>query len=200
MTRFIRLPFFCLILLALLGCAQKTTVVLLPDPSGQVGHISVTNKAGEIDMTRASEATVVAGQESKPSTPAILTEEQIAAKFSRALDVLPTPPEHFILYFQTNSTELTAESQTLMPPILQSIKNRHSANISVIGHTDTVGDREYNLVLSRNRAMAVGRILVQNGVPSADITTTSHGNENPLIKTGDNVSEPRNRRVEVVVR
>ena len=197
--RQINLLLYCLILMVISGCAQKTTVVLLPDPSGQVGHITVANKAGSVDITRPSEATVVAGQDG-PSAPEILTDEQITARFSKVLAILPVQPQHFILYFKTNSAELTDVSRKTLPLILQSIKDRKSENISVIGHSDTVGDREYNLVLSKNRAMAVSHILTQEGVPAADISTTSHGKENPLVKTGDNVSEPRNRRVEVVIR
>ncbi len=197
--RQIRPLLYCLIFLVFSGCAQKTTVVLLPDPAGQVGHITVANKAGSVDITHPAEATVVAGQD-KPSAPEILTDDEIAAKFSKVLAALPTQPVHFILYFKTNSAELTEVSQKSLPLILQSIKDRKSENISVIGHTDTVGDREYNLILSKNRALAVSHILVQEGVPAADIGATSHGKENPLVKTGDNVSEPRNRRVEVVIR
>jgi outer membrane protein OmpA-like peptidoglycan-associated protein len=197
-----RLPFFfcCLISLSLTGCAPKTTVVLLPDPNGHVGRIAVANEAGAVDISHSAEATVVAGRTSKPSPPEILTEKEISAKFSRVLAALPAQPGHFILYFQTNSTELSAESQNILPLILQRIKDKHSENISVIGHSDTVGDRSYNLVLSMNRAMAIRHTLMQNGVPAEYIDTTSHGKENPLVPTGDNVNEPRNRRVEVVIR
>ena len=172
----------------------------MPDPDGQVGHITVANNAGTVDITHTAEATVVADRESKPSTPEILTEKEIAAKFSKVLATLPAQPGHFILYFQTNSTDLTAESQKVLPLILQSINNRNSENISVIGHSDTAGDRDYNLELSKNRALAVSRSLIQDGVPAAHVNTTSHGKENPLVKTGDNVNEPRNRRVEVIIR
>jgi outer membrane protein OmpA-like peptidoglycan-associated protein len=200
LKRHIQFLFCCVFFLSFTGCAEKTTIVLLPDPNGDVGHISVANKAGTVDITHSAEATVVTDQDSKPSAPEILTEDEIAAKFSRALAVLPTQPGHFILYFQTNSTELTAESQEILPLILKSIQDRNSENISVIGHSDTVGNRDYNLELSQNRALSVSRILTQDGVPAAHIKTTSHGKENPLVKTGDNVSEPRNRRVEVVIR
>ena len=54
--------------------------------------------------------------------------------------------------------------------------------------------------LSLSRALAVKEMLVRQGVASNTIQTTSHGKENPLIATADNVFEPRNRRVEVVVR
>ncbi|MBT6616426.1 MAG: OmpA family protein, partial [Deltaproteobacteria bacterium] len=58
----------------------------------------------------------------------------------------------------------------------------------------------YNYTLSKGRAEAVARLLVTRGVQQDHINTTSHGEGNLLIKTGDNVNEPKNRRVEVVVR
>ena len=182
------------------GCAQKTTVVLVPDPDGHVSPVQVSNAAGEQEISRADESTEVSGRQSRPSAPEIMSKEEIQAKFSRALAALPTRPEHFILYFQTDSTDLTAESQAAIPSILQSIKDRNSQDISVVGHTDTVGDRGYNMRLSKNRAQAVARLLIQQGVAPATVISTSHGKENPLVKTADNVSEPRNRRVEVIVR
>jgi len=64
------------------GCAQKTTVVLLPDPSGKVGHVTVTTNAGSVDITQAREATVVKGRESLPAAPKILSENAIQADFT----------------------------------------------------------------------------------------------------------------------
>ena len=69
-----------------------------------------------------------------------------------------------------------------------------------MGHSDTLGDKAYNLALSMRRAMAVQKLLVEKGIDEAFIDTTSHGEENPLVKTADNVGNPKNRRVEVVVR
>ena len=193
-----------LILLILLvfasGCAEKTTVVLLPDPDGKVGHITVSNGTGSIDIDKAREATTIQGQDSQPTSPKILSPEAIDADFSPVLTILPSQPVHFILYFQEGSNDLTAESRQTLPAIFESINSRKSQHISVIGHTDTVGDRQYNLRLSKERAAAIRRLLVQQGVPANTITSTSHGQENLLIKTADNVNEPRNRRVEVVVK
>ena len=50
------------------------------------------------------------------------------------------------------------------------------------------------------RAKAVGALLAAEGIDAASLEITSHGEANPLVPTGDNVSEPRNRRVEVTVR
>jgi len=191
---------FSLLFVLLCGCAKKTTVVLLPDPDGKVGHVTVSTDAASIDITKAREATVVKGRQDIPSSPKILSEEEIEANFSPVLNILPEQPVHFILYFKQESTELTAASTKTLPEIIQMIADRSSQNISVIGHTDTAGDSDFNLQLSRRRASAIQRLLVEKGVDPAYITSTSHGEENPLIKTADNVHEPRNRRVEVVVR
>ena len=88
----------------------------------------------------------------------------------------------------------------MLPDIIATIKTRRSEHISVVGHSDTLGDKTYNLDLSKRRALAVKKLLVKKGVDEAFIETTSHGEENPLIKTADNVGNPKNRRVEVVVR
>jgi outer membrane protein OmpA-like peptidoglycan-associated protein len=190
----------CLLLLALSGCAQKTTVVLLSDPEGHVGNLTVANDGGEVEMTQPAEATVISGKESRPGKPEILSEQQINAQFSIVLATLPTQPEHFLLYFQKGATALTAESEAMLPLILQSIADRNSENIGVVGHSDTAGDRESNLRLSKERALAVRQVLILKGVTEAHITSTSHGEENLLVKTGDNVPEAKNRRVEIIVK
>lgn len=182
------------------GCAKKTMVVLLPDPDGKVGHVTVFNEAGSVDITQAAEATTVSGRATLPSPPKKMEDDRIAAEFSTVLATLPAQPEHFVLYFKKQSTELTDEATKLFPLILKSIEIRESQAISVIGHTDTAGNRQYNLTLSQKRAAVVSRLLVKQGVNQAYIKSTSHGEENPLIKTADNVNEPKNRRVEVVVR
>ena len=70
----------------------------------------------------------------------------------------------------------------------------------MVGHSDTQGDKAYNLDLSLRRAMAVKQQLVERGVDETFMDVSSHGEENPLIKTADNVANAQNRRVEVIVR
>lgn len=190
------LPFFALILIC--GCAAKTMVVLVPDPDGKTGRISVSNQAGSVAIESPNQATTVSS--GKPPTPPVAMEkETIAALFSEALSIQPKRPVHFILYFEKD-TALTPDSLKQIADIIAAIRERASTDISVVGHTDSVGSREYNMNLSRKRATSVRDILVKQGVDANSITTTSHGKENPLVPTEDNVSEPRNRRVEVVVR
>jgi outer membrane protein OmpA-like peptidoglycan-associated protein len=104
------------------------------------------------------------------------------------------------LYFERGTTALDAGSLSALSEIVDTIAARNSETISVIGHADTTGDRDLNLKLSTARAEIVSRLLIEKGIKPEYLEISSHGKENPLIKTGDNVSEPRNRRVEVVVR
>jgi len=189
-----------MLFLFVLGCAKKTTVILMADPDGHVGEVTVQSDKGSVEISKAAQSTVVAGKESVPSAPKILSAEDIDRQYSKILAALPDPPIHFILYFKRDTTVLTKESTALIPDVLRTIQERKSENISVIGHSDTVGDSGYNMQLSTRRAHAVTSLLIKNGVNRDSLKATSHGENNPLIKTPDNTLEPRNRRVEVVVR
>lgn len=187
------------VLIVVSGCAGGTMVVLAPTPDGKTGAITVSNQSGSVDIDSPNYATMVKNNTQSPTPPVGMSQETINALFSDALSIQPKLPVHYILYFEKDLL-LTSDSAGLLPVILTAIKERNSTDISVIGHTDTVGSKEFNMTLSKNRANSVRDLLVQKGVDLNYIKTTSHGKENPLIKTEDNVSEPRNRRVEVVVR
>jgi len=191
---------FALLLTSGYGCGKKTMVVLVADPYGTVGSVSVTNPAGTVALEAANEATTVRGPQKAPGTPAALEPEKIQALFSDALAARPLPPVHFILYFESGSDDLKPASLKTLADAVAAIKARAATDISVIGHSDTAGSKTYNMQLSHRRTASVAKLLVNRGVAQTDIKTTSHGEGNPLVKTGDNVSEPKNRRVEVVVR
>ncbi len=182
------------------ACAPKTTVVLVADPEGGVGAVSVTNDAGGVTMTKERESTSVSGRQSEPGTIEVISEEKVQEKFAEALAIQPKRPIHFILYFLSGSVDLSVASSNSIVTIVQAIRDNRSTDISSIGHSDTAGDDAYNLRLSKQRAEEVARLLVEAGVERNLIEVTSHGERNPIIKTGDNVAEERNRRVEVVVR
>jgi OmpA-OmpF porin, OOP family len=183
-----------------MGCAKKHLVVLIPDPDGSVGHVTVSNKAGSVEIDTPYQATRLADKDTAPGAPYAMEKKEVEAAFSDALKIQPTPPVHFILHFEMGSVDLVPESRKLLPTILDTIKGRKSVSISVVGHADTAGNKDYNLKISTRRAQAIADLLIEKGIDKGLIQTTSHGEGNPLIKTGDNVVEPKNRRVEVIVR
>jgi outer membrane protein OmpA-like peptidoglycan-associated protein len=194
---------FVLLLLSAIwigGCATgKTVVVLLPDPDGQAGEIEISNKDGTRNLNQAGYAvSVSSGNAPKPAGE--MSEKEIKHIFAKALAVEPAPSAKYTLYFFLDSIELKPDSRASMKDIITEIEKRASTDIEVIGHTDRSGDEGFNMVLSRKRAEKVRDLLAAAGIAPAAIRVAFHGEGNPLIQTSDNVHEPLNRRVEVIVR
>jgi outer membrane protein OmpA-like peptidoglycan-associated protein len=182
------------------ACASsRDTVILLPDDQGKTGAIVVSGSGGERVLSEPRQ-TVRVEAGSPPGEPFVMTEEEVNSLVGPTLEALPEPPEQFILYFEHDTATLAKESLARVYDVLRTIRERNPVDISVVGHTDTMGSKNYNYRLSFERAKAVAALLTAEGVDPAIIDITSHGKDNPLIPTGDQVSEPRNRRVEVTVR
>ena len=179
--------------------ARGAFILLLPDDQGKTGSIVVSGSGGERVLSAPRQAVRVSAG-TPPDKPFVIPEEEVRAQAGPALEALPKPPARFILYFKHDSDELTRKSLARLPEMMQTIRERAPVDLSVVGHTDTVGDRPYNYQLSLRRARAVAALLAAKGVDSSLFDITSHGKDNPLVPTGDQVSEPRNRRVEVTVR
>ena len=189
-----------LLLIALAGCAAKnTTVVLIEDPDGSVGRVTIKTPAGEQTLSSARQSTAVQASEA-PTPVRVVDQAEIDDKYGTVLKILPLPVETFILYFESGTSDLTSESLPLTEKILASIAHRQSTDVRVYGHSDRVGTSEVNQRLSLERAEATRTILENLGIAKDIIQVSSHGEGNPLVPTEDEVSEPRNRRVEVLIR
>jgi outer membrane protein OmpA-like peptidoglycan-associated protein len=197
------LIFFCL----LTGCAtpraKKDLIVLLPDPDGKVGTITVTNNTGSQILDKPGYSTEIEYNNKAPMTPRLVNENEIKEVFGPALSAQPDPMGRFIsfiLYFEHDTAKLTRESKDLFPEVLRNIKSRKSHEVYVVGHTDLVGTESYNIELSSKRASYVRDLLVSNGIKPGALFVSYYGKSRPLVPTKDDVPEPRNRRVEVIVR
>jgi outer membrane protein OmpA-like peptidoglycan-associated protein len=173
--------------------------LLIPDPEGKVGQITVTNRTGTQVLDQPRQGSTVQSANDAPSPPSTLDETEIKRIFGEALAAQPAAPARFILYFKDDSEELTPESEVSLLEVFRTIRARGALDISVIGHTDTIGTRDYNYQLSLRRARKVADLLAAQGVDRKILDIESHGEDNLLVKTGDQVREPRNRRVEITV-
>ncbi len=191
----------------LTGCAthqvKRDTIVLLPDPDGKVGTITVTTNGGSQVVDKPGYAIEVEDPGKAPNAPKSLKENEINEVFGPALSAQPDPSKRFVsflLFFEHNTAKLTRESKGLLPEILKSIKSRKSNEIYVVGHTDLVGTEAYNIELSSRRARHIRDLLVSNGIKSGDLLVSYYGKSRPLVHTQNEVPEPLNRRVEVIIR
>lgn len=174
-------------------------VVLLPDADGKQGRARVSNEFGAADLN-AERHVVTATADGRPGPVRTMSEADVKRLFGEALAALPEPPKYFTLYFQFESDQLTTQSRALLPEILRTVKVRTIPEVTVVGHTDTMGAARANLELGLKRAAMVRDILVNAGLDPALIEITSHGEVDLLMKTPDRTAEPHNRRVEISVR
>lgn len=181
--------------LALSGCA-KSYLVLLEDHDGSTGKVTFNGANGDTVIDQAGYGAAL----DSSKTVFKVEQQQINKDFGKALASEPAIPEIFLLYFETGGTQLTAESQALIPKIIETAGKHPAADIAVIGHTDTVSDAGKNEKLANERAVQVSRLFDPSKLDVKEIAVTSHGEKNLLIKTADEIAEPKNRRVEVTIR
>ena len=99
--------------------------------------------------------------------------------------------------FPTDSADIGPRAYDAIADIAQDIRAHPRRPVEVDGYTDTTGDHQHNLDLSRARADAVADVLTHQGVAGSRIHTHGFGETHLAVPTGNNVSEPRNRRVVV---
>src|SRR5262249_17673983 len=138
---------------------KLSVVVILPDPDGKPGGIAVANSAGAQTLTEPYQAVRVESSSVAPTAPFAMDQAEVRRVFGAVLDALPSPEVSFTLYFDLNSDTLTPDSQAQLQVILNTIQERRSTAISVIGHTDTTGDPRSNEALGLRRAEAAAAIL-----------------------------------------
>ena len=174
----------------------RTYAVLLPEKDGTVGKIELQQGGSSRTLDKAREATGF-----DPNRASIaLSDSEIEGTFGKAIEYLPPDPASFVLYFVSDSTTLTADSRKLLPEVLAEVKRRPAPELVVVGHTDRVGSAKYNVGLGFRRAGIVREAVKKVGVEPKLIEITSLGEADPIVKTKDGVREPKNRRVEVIVR
>jgi OOP family OmpA-OmpF porin len=184
------------------ACASNQNLfVLVPDADGEVGSIEVSNSQGSVTLTEAGQTAKVKSAGSRVSVAdETMSDDEIRQVFGSALAAEPQPPRVFTLHFASDSANLDAAAQAVLEDVLREISGRESLDVAVNGHSDRTGESGHNRRLSLERAEAVRQWLVQEGVDPALIAVDYHGEGDPVVSTGDGVAEPRNRRVEVIVR
>ena len=181
------------------GCASVDTfVVLLPEEGGAANAVTVGAGSRTTVLDKPYSAAAVDKQGAIETK--TITAEEANRTFAAALAAQPPQPVSFTLYFETNSVEVTPASRAALDALLAEVAKRPAVEVQVTGHTDRVGSEADNDRLSLQRAEAVRVMLIQRGIQASFLRAVGRGEREPLIPTPDEQAEPRNRRVEVLVR
>jgi len=177
----------------------KTTVILLDNESSH-NAVVVTTNAGSVIVDQPYSYTTLVAQDKKPSSLEKANPETIREKYAQQLTMLPTKPVSMLFHFEQGTADLTESSKNQVDELIRLIASHEPAAVDIIGHSDRAGDADKNYLLALERAKTVEKYLLERKVSLDHSSVTSYGENDNLIPTDDGVSEPQNRRVEVIVR
>jgi peptidoglycan-associated lipoprotein len=103
------------------------------------------------------------------------------------------------VFFDYDKNDIKAEGRQVLQRQADWLKKYSNVTVTVEGHCDERGTREYNLALGERRATAVKKMLVALGVPANRVSTISYGKERPAVVGSNEAAYAQNRRGVTVV-
>tara|TARA_B110000438_G_C15646018_1_gene577482 strand:- start:313 stop:789 length:477 start_codon:yes stop_codon:yes gene_type:complete len=132
-----------------------------------------------------------------------VTEESVADQSVSGVSLTPKSMSsqavlaNAVVYFAYDEFNLTSRSIQALKGVVELMKKNPNITITLEGHADERGTREYNLALGQRRSESVANYLMANGIKRNSIITKSYGEERPLSLGSNDTSWSKNRRVEI---
>ncbi|HHC11387.1 MAG TPA: OmpA family protein [Campylobacterales bacterium] len=180
------------------GCS-KTTIVLGDNGKAHNAIIVSTDK-GSVRLDKVGSFVDLSSKDKAPSKIKKMSKEEMQKRFQDVIASVPTKPLSYMLYFKSNSLDLTEKSKKILNIALKSIQNRSPCMVDIIGHTDTMGSNEQNIKVSLKRAKYISSIIKKMNIKVEDLSTKGYGEEDLLVKTADNIAQEKNRAVEIFIK
>ena len=102
------------------------------------------------------------------------------------------------VYFAFDSSEVKYDDREIIAAHASYLSNNPTARVTLEGHADERGSREYNIGLGERRTIAVRRLMTLQGASSNQLNTVSYGEERPANSGHNESAWSQNRRVEIV--
>ena len=97
------------------------------------------------------------------------------------------------VFFEFDRSDITSEAQQILERQASWLQRYPNVSVTIEGHCDERGTREYNLALGERRAAAVKNVLVAAGIPASRIATISYGKERPIVLGSNEEAWAQNR-------
>jgi outer membrane protein OmpA-like peptidoglycan-associated protein len=186
------------------GCATKKHV--RTEVTRIDSEIKTIETAVEANETRIKEHdSVIAqhgeqlGQLSKEAQEA-LQRAQSAEKLAKGKLLYQVTLTDDKVHFKFNQGDLPDAAREILDNLISQLKaDNRNVYVEIQGHTDSVGDEDYNMKLGEARAESVRRYLAENGIPVHRISTISYGEGRPIASNKTSQGRSENRRVVIQV-
>ena len=126
-----------------------------------------------------------------------------SATYLATVDVTELAPGDAIvlqnIQFEFNSTALTLDSQSGIQMLVAFLQRNPELKVKLAGHTDDVGNEQYNMRLSAERAETVREALIDNGIDANRLTAKGYGASHPLVPNDSEEHRALNRRTEMII-
>jgi len=103
------------------------------------------------------------------------------------------------VHFAFDRFNLTPEALKILDDAVAKLQANPDINVTIEGHTDSIGTSEYNLALGERRANSVRDYLSMRGVPAGRLRTVSYGEERPITTNDTSAGRAMNRRAHLLV-
>ena len=103
------------------------------------------------------------------------------------------------ILFAVNSSALNQASKTALTQFSNTLRDYPDTEVQIFGHTDSSGNDEINIPLSRDRANSVKTFLMLQGISNSRMTSEGLGSSQPVADNSTSVGKALNRRVEIVI-
>jgi len=103
-----------------------------------------------------------------------------------------------VIYFDFDKSEIRSEYRPIVAAHAAYVSAHGSARVTLEGHADERGTREYNLGLGERRSNSVSGLLSAAGAMGMQLDSVSYGEERPVCRVSDDSCWSQNRRVEIV--
>jgi peptidoglycan-associated lipoprotein len=103
------------------------------------------------------------------------------------------------VFFAFDRSDITPEAREILTRQADWLRRYPNVTVTIEGHCDERGTREYNLALGERRAQAAKNVLAASGIPASRISTISYGKERPAVVGSSEESYAQNRRAVTVV-
>ncbi len=110
-------------------------------------------------------------------------------------------PEHFVLdgvNFDTNKATIRPETSYRLDGVVEYMQHKKNSRIQISGHTDNVGKKAANKLLSEKRAQACRDYIISKGIDASRVEAVGYGDERPMAPNDNEENRQKNRRIEAM--